>query len=909
MNDFLKSELDLQYFHDNGYIRKQCQSCGCYYWTLDINSRYCGDQPCVPFSFINNPLGKKKLTLSSVRESFLSYFENHNHQRLHYPITDERMPVVARWRNDIYLTIASIADFQPHVTSGIVPPPANPLVISQPCIRLNDLDEVGKSGRHLTLFEMMGHHAFNANIDEIYWKEKTVGYANDYFVNTIGIPKEAINYKEELWVGGGNAGPCLEVVAAGLEIATLVFMNMKQDSKGSFTIENEKYTNNPLNIVDTGYGLERIAWITNGTKTVYETVLQETLQWIQQHANDISDQQAFYSLADHSKSLAFMLGDGIVPSNVKDGYLARLLIRRSLRFIKSLQFNKTLSDLVAFQIDLLHHDFPSLINQKKQIVEMLTLETNRYKETLAKGEQLVKRLLKEKQTIDDNTLVTLYDTHGMPPSVVKQIAEKEQVSVILPDNFESMIAELHTHEKEIVDSQTIHETLPDTKALYYTDHYMKEFDAEVRWIKKTDEGTQVVLNQTVFYPEGGGQLGDTGVLISKGNELPVISVTKENNSIIHHVNGDLEVGEHIHGRIDWDHRYTLMKHHTGTHLINGALREILGEHIWQAGSQLGIADARFDYSHYQALTDEDIIKIEARANQFIQEKVPVKKLVLDRNNAEKKYGFRLFQGGVPPGNQIRVLDIPSVDVEACGGTHVNNTEEIEKIRIIKSERIQDGVNRIIFAAGKMVDAYKQKEESYYHQIIESFKPMIKITNIENSTDAIKIITKIFSVPIEQVPKTIKRFIKEASINEKKTVSSVEEASDFLFNSWKEHQKKKKNIDIDNLEILRSTAEIIPGTSIKVLIAKTNTEANATAGALIAESDYVVHIYDGKKVTSAASENVSIDFREQIVPAIGSILGGSGGGRPKMAQSGGPNHNRIDEALKKAKQLTIEILKK
>ena len=156
MNDFLKTELDLPYFHDNGYIRKKCQSCGSYYWTLDSDSTTCGDQPCVPFSFIHNPTGKKTFNLTEVREEFLSFFENHNHKRLHYPITNERMPVIARWRSDIYLTIASIADFQPHVTSGVVPAPANPLVISQPCIRLNDLDEVGRSGRHLTLFEMMG---------------------------------------------------------------------------------------------------------------------------------------------------------------------------------------------------------------------------------------------------------------------------------------------------------------------------------------------------------------------------------------------------------------------------------------------------------------------------------------------------------------------------------------------------------------------------------------------------------------------------------------------------------------------------------------------------------------------------------------------------------------------------------
>ena len=250
MDLYLRKECDLEFFHNNGFIRKQCTSCGAYFWTLNDEIEVCGDQPCINFSFIRKPLGKKPLSLGEVREGFLSFFEKNNHSRLCYPLTRERFPVVARWRSDIYLTIASIADFQPHITSGKVPPPTNPLVISQPCIRLNDLEEVGRSRRHLTIFEMMGHHAFNKNIDEIYWKEDTVKYCSEFFKNIIGISEEKITYKEQLWEGGGNAGPCLEVIAGGLEIATLVFMNMKKTENGKFTFKGEKYAENPLNIVD-----------------------------------------------------------------------------------------------------------------------------------------------------------------------------------------------------------------------------------------------------------------------------------------------------------------------------------------------------------------------------------------------------------------------------------------------------------------------------------------------------------------------------------------------------------------------------------------------------------------------------------------------------------------------------------
>jgi len=904
MDSFLKKECDLNFFHENGFIRKKCSSCGAYFWTLDKDAELCGDQPCVRFSFIGNPLGKKPFSIAEVRESFLSFFEKNNHTRLKYPETGERCPVVARWRSDIYLTIASIADFQPHVTSGEVPAPANPLVISQPCIRLNDLDEVGVSGRHLTTFEMMGHHAFNKNVDEIYFKEDTVRLCDEYFVNHIGIPREMINYKEQLWDGGGNAGPCLEVLAGGLEIATLVFMNMKEDENGEFTIKGKKYSNNPLNIVDTGYGLERIAWCTQGTETVYETVFPEMVKWLKENTKNNSDMVSIYSLADHSKCLAFMIGDGVVPSNVKAGYLARLIIRRSLRFIKKLDLKISLKDLVFMQLEFLAKEFPSLKKRKKQIGEVLDIETERYADTLSKGKNLVKRIIKEKKTIDKNELIRLYDTHGMQPEIVKNIAKGEGISVKIPDNFDSMIAELHSHEKKEEVKEKIRGNLPETDRLYYKDHYTKEFDAKVLWA----EGSEVIFDQTAFYPEGGGQLGDVGHIISNGKKIIVKETKKEGNSIIHVIDGSLKVGDKVHGTIDWDHRYTLMKHHTGTHLVNGALRQLLGEHIWQAGSQLGVNEARFDFAHFKSISEKEVKDIENLANKFIKKAVKVEKKIMDRNSAEKEYGFRLYQGGVPPGNSIRVLNIPGIDVEACGGTHLNNTSEVEKIRIIKTERIQDGVNRITFAAGKMVDAYQKEETNLYNEILKTLDSVYEIKEEKNVSDQLKEVSKIFSVPYGQINKTIKRFLKDAKPKEKKVVVDLKAACSDLFNEWKKSQKSRKKVSSDEVRQLEEKAETIPGTTIKVVIAETASEATTIAGAIAQNGDFVVHIFDGEKLVSMASENVELDLRE-ITPEIGKILGGSGGGKPKMTQCGGPNKDKIQEALAKAKELTIKKLKK
>jgi alanyl-tRNA synthetase len=904
----MQQEYDLQYFHTNGYIRKRCKACGDYFWTLDSHAEYCGDQPCVKFSFIGNPLTKKPLTLAEVREGFLSFFEQHGHSRLHYPETGQRCPVVARWRSDIYLTIASIADFQPHVTSGVVPPPANPLVISQPCIRLNDLDEVGKSGRHLTTFEMMGHHAFNKNTDEIYWKEETVAYCDEFFRKKIGIPREAINYKEQLWIGGGNAGPCVEVLAGGLEIATLVFMNMKEDEKGIVTIEGKTYSPNPLNIVDTGYGLERVAWATTGTPTVYETAVPQILHVLLENISDHTDMSSIYALADHTKCLSFMLGDGVVPSNVKAGYLARLIIRRSVRFIEKLNINMTLRDLVNLQLDFLAKEYPELKQRKDQISEMLEIETKRFSDTLSKGEGLVKRILKEKETIDTPALMMLYDTHGVPPDIVKGIAKAQNITVVIPPNFDTMIAELHSHEKPEEESHEAQTTLPPTHPLYYDDHYTKEFDATIIWKQTTSRGTEVILDSTAFYPEGGGQPADKGVLISKGSRIPVLHVEKSGDSILHILEKPVEVGDTVHGVLDWEHRYALMKHHTGTHVVNGALRKLFGEHIWQAGSQLGVTEARFDFAHYKPITEDEIKKIEHQANTFIHQAIPVEKKVMKRNDAERSYGFRLYQGGVPPGNLIRVLYIPGLDVEACGGTHLNNIKEIERIRILKAERIQDGVNRITFAAGKMADLYLKEETELYNKIIHLLKPIYMIQHHGDVSEQLRALAKLFSVSADQLEKTLMRFIQETGKKETTPVQNLFDACEHLFNEWKTVQKHKKEVSTEVIEQLKQTSIPIPGTRIKIVLGRVDSDAIQTAGAIICEPDYIVHLYDGKKLVSAASENIEIDLRV-FAPELGKLLGGSGGGKPRLTQCGGPLKENIGKALERAKQLTFETLKK
>ncbi|MEM3341696.1 MAG: alanine--tRNA ligase-related protein, partial [Thermoplasmata archaeon] len=292
-----EKELALDFFRNNGFIRKQCTSCGKHFWTRDTAREKCGDNPCEEYNFIGNPITKSSMTPDEVRQTFISFFEKKAHTRI------DRYPVVARWRNDIYLTNASIADFQPHVTGGISPPPANPLVISQPSIRLIDIDSVGKSGRHLTNFEMMAHHAFNDENTNIYWKEECVAYCDEFLRRAVGVKPESISYKENPWSGGGNAGPAFEVLVSGIELATLVFMDLKYDPNGPYIVKGERYSKMPRRIVDTGYGLERFVWASTGSPTVYDAVFPDIVRKLIEEAgieHTLEDKEYRHILSEHA---------------------------------------------------------------------------------------------------------------------------------------------------------------------------------------------------------------------------------------------------------------------------------------------------------------------------------------------------------------------------------------------------------------------------------------------------------------------------------------------------------------------------------------------------------------------------------------------------------------------------------
>lgn len=918
MDPKLAAELDLQFFHDHGMQRKQCPSCKDTFWTIDPSMELCGDPPCVEYDFIGNPITNRPFDLAGMREEFLSFFESKDHTRI------GRYPVVARWRDDIYLTIASIANFQPFVTAGIVPPPANPLVVSQPCIRLNDLANVGKTGRHLTTFEMMGHHAFNNKAKGVhkYWTEECLQYADEFLVDKLGFDRNRITYKEHVWAGGGNAGPAVEVLSGGLEVATLVFMSLEQHPKGEFEAKGDRYRRMDLNIIDTGWGLERLAWASQGAPNAYEVVFPEAIEHInaitglsvddrdertltimQEHArvagvmsldlkNDLmrlrkevaqrlgnrgitTDAEELqrlmapwedtYAVADHTRCLAFMLADGIVPSNAKAGYLARLIVRRTLRLMESIGANVPIKELVIKQMEILKDQFPDLLESRDRVEEILDLETRRYGETIEKGRRMVARIAKKGATIGQEQLVELYDSHGLAPDIVKSVAEPLGATVDVPDAFDAVVATMH--EKEIKELEEEAEPdaadIPATRTLYYDQPDAREFVASVLW----SQDKRVVLDQTLFYPEGGGQEEDTGVLNIEGHDYQVVDVQKDDlGHVFHHLDRPFEgEGVDVRGAIDWKRRQAHMRHHTGTHILNGAARDVLGEHVWQQGAYKCEDYARLDISHFKRLTQEEIDAIERRANEIVLSAANIDRRWMKREEAEKEYGHILYQGGVAPGRDIRVINIGGgIDVEACGGTHAGNTAEVGPIKIVAVERVQDGVERLVFRAGFAAIDETQRRDALLRESAEAF-----------------------NIPIDELPKTSQRFFDEWKALRKQ----VEQLK-------KKVQDLSKGSLVDNAETVGDVRVVryVGDDDMKDMI--------SLANELVRQPKVVVVLGgggngEGGRLVVARSADVDAVHAGKIIGTAAPIIGGKGGGKPTLAQGGGPDGGKVEDAVDKA----------
>ena len=753
---------------------------------------------------------------------------------------------------------------------------------------------------------------------------------------------------ENPWSGGGNAGPAVEVIVGGLELATLVFMNLEEDEEGDVEIKGVNYSEMPLQIIDTGYGLERFCWAAAGTPTIYEAIYPESVAWLKQQAGfsakmfDMTqdeldsvlgemsrlfgimnieagsdgdrmrdvflsrlkerghsiDSEMFtaiteplskiYAIPDHMHALANMLGDGLVPSNAKAGYLARMIARRVLRMRDDLGLDVSLSDLALHHLDV-NYSTKRMKQTQEGLVTILKGEEERYDEMLRKGMQVVKTAIKdiskEATEIPDEILFTINDSHGIAPDLVMNIAtDLGWKKLVLRTGFNAEMAERHAAmakaAAKAVSAKPLVESIPElpaTVALYYEDVSSQNFEASVLAClplvgDDLPEGAThgIVLDRTCFYPEGGGQEGDYGNLTCDSASHSVLDTRKVGELVIHLSSGPFEVGDMVHGELDWARRRQLMDHHTAVHIVGGAARRLLGPHIYQAGANKSVESARLDITHHRRLTRSDLDQIEALANEVVQNVSRTEKLTLDRKDADRKFGFDLYQGGAPKGSDIRILRIADHDIQACGGTHHDEPGRIGQIRIVRSNAVQDGVERLHIVAGQAAMEHARNQETILRDASE-----------------------VFQVPVEELPATANRF----------------------FGEWKEQRKRIEALEAEIVRLRTSGGgdDMVEVDGVRVVIMEVDGDLKQMTKMLkeltLDDSKPTLAILGsregGGKLMVATTEGTvaSEKFNAvDILRAISSHISGGGGGRPTFAQGGGSNPDGLPAALDAAKEL-------
>ena len=899
------SAYEVELFRAQSFARRQCPTCSTWYWTLGDQGT-CGETPCREYDFLGHSPMKRPLTLRAMREEFLSFFESEGHTRI------KRYPIVARWRDDVFFTQASVYPFQPYVIDGVVDPPANPLAISQPCVRFNDIDNVGKTGQHFTMFEMLAHHAFNRKNKPVYWTDRTTELCHTFFTERLGVDAKLLTYKESWWEGGGNSGPCLEVILGGAEVATLVFMQNKDTNGNRIPMETQ--------VVDTGYGLERLTWVSQATPSAYEAVFGDMLTYLKRAVGakviedrvlqeyskvagmtkidsfadlravrsrtaerlgisvddllrQITPLENIYTALDHARALMFVLADGVVPSNSREGYFARLLVRRGMRAFHALELDMKLTDLVTLFVQAYMEDFPEVFANRTDILKLLDVEQRRYEDTLTKGRDTVRRVEATLRSsgaaaIGTDQLVELYDSHGLTPEVVKEFAE---LPVDVPDDFFARVAA--RHEGAEVARKELHAwpgTPPPSRTRVYEDTNKRKFTAKVVAV----ENNAVVLDQTYFYPEGGGQEADRGTI--RGYD--VVDVQQVGDSVVHFVKGtpsNLVAGKRVRCEIDWDRRQRLRRHHTATHITLGAARKVLGNHVWQTGAHKAADEARLDVTHYDALTDDELRRIERLANEIVLSDRKIVAKFVPREAAERKYGFRLYQGGSVPGAKLRVVEIPEWDIEACGGTHCARTSEVGLIKLLRSTRIQDGVVRLEYVAGT---------------------PAVEF--VQAQSGAMETVRDRLGVPMGQVPDAVARLLQDVK-DLRKRLEALEKGAIEAAVRRPEAGAGTRTIPLGDRSIdvavsgLGATklwrAVVSPGTA---------DDLKRLAATIIKDVGNVVVL--GARNASASvligrSSDVSLDCLA-VAKEAAQLLGGGAGGPQDFAQGGGPKVDAVDAAL-------------
>ena len=874
-------------FKEQGYQRKACTKCGRFFWTIDDNRDNCPEDSEDTYSFIGNPPTLKRFDYSQAWNEVESFFVKNGHTSVN------RYPVVCRWRDDLYFTIASVVDFQRIMGSKVVFEfPANPLLVPQPCLRFKDLENVGVTGRHFSSFCMIGQLSIPDS--KGYWKDECIDLDFRLLTNSFGINKKEIVFVEDVWEGGGSFGSSLEYYVKGLELGNAVFTEF-QGELGNHTTLDQK-------VIDMGAGLERFAWITMGTPTAYDCCfgpitgkliekvgvdidsnllsqyfieIAKNLEKypdileVKNHAianvgldqgqvnNGINPLEGIYLIADHLRTLIFAISDGALPSNVGGGYNLRIVLRRIIGTIQRLGLKLDLNEMIDWHIDYLKKTYPELEERREDVKTIVGVEAKRYEESKIRMQKIATNLKSKKQIPGVDDLIRMYESDGITPDYLKELDVIPQI----PATFYSRLADLHQTVSAKEKERMPLENVAETEMLFYGDD-PHEFDAKV--LGAFDKF--VVLDRTSFYARGGGQEPDHGTI----SDIDVVDVAKHGTVIVHELKeaGPKE-GDTVKCVVDSVRRDGITKHHTSTHILNSSARHVLGSWVWQNSAFKEEDHARLDITHHSALTNEQVKKIEEYANKIVQKDMTVTVENFDRGTAEQMYGFRIYQGGVVPVKSVRIVSIEDFDVEACGGTHVKKTKQIDLIKITRTKRIQDGVVRLEFVAGPAAQDYVKEHET------EKQKKAAEFIAKEEQDKLREQRKEVFR---EKIPALIEQIIQstgEATIDEISVTTT--EAGRFCYTT------SEKYDEYFHINFGEKLIKADPKFSYCGLF-----DAGPTVRAII-------YAGESSKNNNAAS----------IAKAVSDILGGAGGGNTRFAQGGGKDKSKTDEAIRKAKKMVLE----
>ena len=865
----------------------------------------------------------KKMGLHEIRREFLEFFKGKEH------LTAPSFSLIPKNDKSLLLIGAGMAPLKKYFT-GELTPPNKRMATCQKCIRTGDIDNVGKTARHATFFEMLGNFSFGD-----YFKKEATAWAWEFLTQNLGLEEKDLwvsIYVEddeafEVWNKGvgvpaerivrlgkednfwelevGPSGPCSEIyVDRGekygcgspdckpgcdcdrfLEVWNLVFTQFDKDEKGV-------YHPLPNPNIDTGMGLERITAIMEGVDTIFDiAAIREILEKIEEisgvkYGEDEAKDISIRVITDHARAMTFLVSDGVLPSNEGRGYVLRRLIRRAARHGKLLGIEKAfLSQVVDVVINSWQVEYPELKEREDKIKKVIDAEEDKFQETIHQGITFLEEYIKEMERNNEKVLngekaFKLYDTYGFPLDLTKEILGENSFTVDEEGFNENMEAQRERARKarEEGDSgwstgnnEAIFQGLRTVFRGYEKDNLVTEIiglfanNEKVDELKAEEEGI-IVLKETPFYGESGGQVGDTGTIEGPNFKAIVLDTqhTKYENiiHIVKVVDGTANLGDKVVAEIDSERRNFIRKNHSATHLLHRALKDVLGEHVNQAGSIVMPNRLRFDFTHYEPVTPEELKRIEEIVNSKVFEALDVVTIETSLKEAQEMGVVGLFEDKYK--DQVRVLKMGDYSKELCGGTHVPNTSSIGLFKILSESSIAAGVRRIEAITGRAIYEYINEMEGNLDEISSVLK-----SNKANLINKVKSLVE-----------DIREKDKEIEALKSKMATSI---ADEILSS---------KVDVEGINLITYKVDNLDMNSLRNLGDKIKDKLNT--GVIVLAS------IAGEKLSFVSM--VSKDLVEKgihagnIIREVAKATGGGGGGRPDMAQAGGKDITKVDEAL-------------